>query len=295
MLIDVSHYQGAIDWTRADPVIDGAYVKVTEGVAAVDARWSANHAGAAAGGRPVGGYHFADGADPVAEANHFADEYLAAAWQLDPVLDAEVPAVTAAWVAAFRTQLRARLAAAGRPTRFRLYTSYAYLTGQLTPSGWIDPGSTIWAARYAAALDWSHPRLVLWQNTSAAAVPGVLGDVDADQYMNGWTPAADQGAPVTAPTAQDIANAILDTPITRQGTGEAGTTSFRTILAWTDYAWALGRAETDAQAQAVLAAFKTLSTPTVDTAGLAAALAPLLTVAEGAALIAALKAQFSLT
>jgi hypothetical protein len=34
---------------------------------------------------------------------------------------------------------------------------------------------------------------VLWQNTSAATIPGVLGSVDEDRFMHGWTPAADQG------------------------------------------------------------------------------------------------------
>lgn len=98
--------------------------------------------------------------------------------------------------------------------------------------------------------------------------------------------------PMTAPTPQQIASAILDTPITRAGAGETGTTSLRTILAWTDYAWSLGRVETDAQAQQVLAAFKTLTTATVDVQALAAALGPLLSADEGAALVAALKTQF---
>jgi hypothetical protein len=193
MLIDVSNHQGTIDWHRTDPAIDGAYVKVTEGTGYTDPFWPANHAGAVAGGKPVGAYHFATGADPVVEANHFADQHLRAAWQLDPVLDAEVPAVGWAWVVAFRAQFRKRTGV----SRFRLYTSTGYLTGQLNPANWIDAASTIWAAHYAAAIGWSHPQLVLWQNTNAATIPGVLGNVDADQFMNGWTPASDRGADMT--------------------------------------------------------------------------------------------------
>lgn len=193
MLIDVSHFQGAINWSQTDPVIDGAYVKVTEGSSNVDPNWVTNHAGVVAGGKPVGAYHFADGGDPVTEANHFADQYLAASWQLDPVLDAEVPAMTPSWVGTFRAQFRART----RRQRFRVYTSHSYLTGQLNPAGWIDPQTTIWAARYASSLGWNHPALVLWQNTDAANIPGILGSVDGDQFMNGWTPAADQGGDMT--------------------------------------------------------------------------------------------------
>jgi hypothetical protein len=196
MLIDVSNHQGTINWAQTDPAIDGAYVKVTEGTGYTDPYWPADHAGAVAGGKPVGAYHFADGADPVAEANHFADQYLRAAWQLDPVLDAEVPAVGALWVRAFRAQFRARTGKA----RFRLYASTGYLASQLNPANWIDAASTIWAAHYAATIGWNHPQLVLWQNTSAATIPGILGSVDADQYQNGWTPAADQGGNVTTPS-----------------------------------------------------------------------------------------------
>jgi GH25 family lysozyme M1 (1,4-beta-N-acetylmuramidase) len=201
MLIDVSHYQGAVNWTQTRPAIQGAYIKVTEGSTNVDGMWVANHANATAAGVLTGAYHFADGGDPVVEANHFADQYQRAAWQLDPVLDAEIAKITAAWIVAFRAQFRARTGVA----RFRVYSSLSLLTGALNPAGWIDAHTTIWAARYHSSLGWTHPQLVLWQNTSAATVPGVLGSVDADQYQNGWTPAADQGGNVTDPLETNIA------------------------------------------------------------------------------------------
>src|SRR5438067_8684636 len=108
MLIDVSHYQGTINWGQAASYIQGAYVKLTEGTSYVDAPWRTNHDGATAAGLPVGCYHFADLADPVAEANHFADQYVTAPWQLRPVLDIETAGASGSWIRAFRAQFRAR-------------------------------------------------------------------------------------------------------------------------------------------------------------------------------------------
>lgn len=58
--IDVSHYQGKIDWTRVarEGNIAYAYVKATEGGDLVDDRHAINIAGARHAGIKVGSYHF---------------------------------------------------------------------------------------------------------------------------------------------------------------------------------------------------------------------------------------------
>lgn len=58
--IDVSHYQGKIDWTRVarEGDIAYAYVKATEGADLVDDRHALNIAGARQAGVKVGSYHF---------------------------------------------------------------------------------------------------------------------------------------------------------------------------------------------------------------------------------------------
>lgn len=254
MLIDVSHYQGTINWAQlAAAGVDGAYVKVTDGASGVDANWQTNHAGARAAGIPVGPYHFAEGGNSSAEAAHFASVW-PAGWDLHPVLDYEIAGVNAAWLTAFRSDFRADTGF--QP--FRVYASQGSLVGALNPAGWIDAQTTIWAARYAPTLGWDHPQLVLWQNTSAATVPGVLGHVDVDQFMHGWTPAADQGGPV-ALTQNDITaitNAILfDTKIA----GPNGDTpySLNDMVYWTNqYANQIPGVDTDVKTSAstVLAA-----------------------------------------
>lgn len=215
MLIDISHFQGVINWSATDPAIDGAYIKVTEGTSNVDAQWAANHSGTTLHGKPAGAYHFADLGNAVAEANHFADQYTQASWQLHPVLDIETNGATAAWIVAFRNQFRARTGSQA----FRVYSSLSLLTGALNPANWIDSNTTIWAARYNNTLGWNHPQLVLWQNTSSANIPGVVGHVDDDQFMNGWTPSVDTGGSSTTPTPPPSSGG--GTPVT--GTIPAGT------------------------------------------------------------------------
>lgn len=57
--IDVSHYQGDIDWQAvAGQEIDFAYIKATEGSSHVDERFAENIAGAREAGMSAGAYHF---------------------------------------------------------------------------------------------------------------------------------------------------------------------------------------------------------------------------------------------
>lgn len=224
MLIDVSHFQGAINWAQTDPAIDGAYIKITEGSSSVDAQWSANHSGTTLHGKPAGAYHFADLGNPVTEANHFANIYLQASWQLHPVLDIETNGATANWIVQFRNQFRARTGKQG----FRVYSSLSLLEGALNPANWIDANTTIWAARYNSTLGWNHPQLVLWQNTSSATVPGVVGHVDDDQFMNGWTPAVDQQGSQGA-----VNDMLLSDEITNPQTGKP-LDSVNNTLGWID-------------------------------------------------------------
>jgi GH25 family lysozyme M1 (1,4-beta-N-acetylmuramidase) len=99
--IDVSHYQGAINWSSVKNAgIQFAFCKATEGVDFVDSRFTANMSGAIAAGIPIGPYHFArpdsfktNPLDPVNEANDFVDAiqsyYNGASLVLRPVLDLE--------------------------------------------------------------------------------------------------------------------------------------------------------------------------------------------------------------
>ena len=90
--IDVSHWQGAIDWPRvADDGVAFAFIKATEGGDYVDPRFAANWAGAAQAGVMRGAYHFyRPQPDAAAQAEHFLRTVQLRAGDLPPVLDVEV-------------------------------------------------------------------------------------------------------------------------------------------------------------------------------------------------------------
>lgn len=213
-LIDVASYQGRPDWNAVrNAAVNGMYEKLTEGTGYVNPYWTDNWNGAGSAGLPRGAYHFADLGDPVAEANHFADVYLSVPrWELVPVLDDEKNGATGQWVQRFRQQFRNRTGRAW----FRVYSGQALLAGSLNPDGWFDAQTSIWAARYAAGLGWDHAGLELWQNSSSANIPGVLGHVDTDQGLHGWTVATDLARMgITAPLPPPPPNpAPLPHPIT---------------------------------------------------------------------------------
>ena len=92
--IDVSHHQGAIDWSQvAGAGTRFAFAKATEGRSYVDPTYATNKAGAALSGVVFGAYHFArpdDTAnDAILEADHFVDVALLEPGDLVPVLDIE--------------------------------------------------------------------------------------------------------------------------------------------------------------------------------------------------------------
>jgi GH25 family lysozyme M1 (1,4-beta-N-acetylmuramidase) len=89
--IDVSKYQGDIDWTRVrDAGIRFAYLKVSEGGDHVDDRFYDNWEGAAAAGVPRGAYHFIYWCRLASEqAVWFTHAVPQDRTQLPPVLDLE--------------------------------------------------------------------------------------------------------------------------------------------------------------------------------------------------------------
>lgn len=90
--VDVSAYQGKIDWQALVAQDVGfAYIKATEGSGTVDSRYDANWAGAKNAGLPAGAYHFFS-FDSSAEAQ--AENFIAAVPAYDgalpPAIDIEL-------------------------------------------------------------------------------------------------------------------------------------------------------------------------------------------------------------
>ncbi len=129
--IDVSHHQGAINWTTVKNAgIQFAFCKATEGVDFEDVNFDTYMAGAIAAGVPIGPYHFARlnsgetiPTDAIDEANDFVDAiqgyYSSSAMILRPVLDLEtlpdppvspsIKGYTSEWVRDFCNTVEGRL------------------------------------------------------------------------------------------------------------------------------------------------------------------------------------------
>jgi GH25 family lysozyme M1 (1,4-beta-N-acetylmuramidase) len=192
--IDVSHYQGAINWTAVrNAGIRFAFIKATEGTSYLDPRFDTNYVAAYNAGVIRGAYHFAR---PAASSGAAQADFLAnngGAWSADSrtlpaALDLEAgchglsQSAMRGWIQSFLDRYRART---GRHAVIYTTTSWwSTCTGN-----WSGPWSTspLWIARWASSpgtLPAGAPFWSFWQYTSTGSVPGISGNVDRD-YWNG--------------------------------------------------------------------------------------------------------------
>lgn len=184
--IDVSKYQGAIDWNSvAAQGYSFAFVKIGSSKSGVDPYFAANMLGANAAGMRVGGYIYSyatsvEGA--VAEAT-FAVEALQnvpvsfpIAFDLEDEVQKSIPpAVQQQMVNAFCTVIEN---AGYYPM---VYTYKNWFMTRLGPTMYDQ-----WVAQYAEACDYPGP-FTVWQATSNGAVPGIGGRVDVNYLYKDYS------------------------------------------------------------------------------------------------------------
>jgi lysozyme len=193
--IDVSHHNGAVDWTavaRAGLVF--ALVKATEGATFTDHLFGDNWARIKAAGLMRGAYHFFRPAAPVAEQ---ADRFLATMGDLGPgdlppVLDIEEAGVGRdEWAdlppaervpAALAWLDRVEQACGRKPI---VYTRRGFVREKFGAPGALS-GYPLWVAHYTKAPGPSVPagwdKWTIWQYTETGAVKGVPGKFDLDRF-----------------------------------------------------------------------------------------------------------------
>jgi GH25 family lysozyme M1 (1,4-beta-N-acetylmuramidase) len=190
--IDVSHWQGSIDWRTVRAAGVGfAYLKASEGTSFVDDRYALNRFLARTAGVPAGAYHFArpsaNKGDATAEADHFLDTAAPQPGDLLPVLDLEDDGgldsdSLTVWTLQFVARVRERLGIAPM-----VYVSPSFwrtsLDGALVIAGW---GSPLWIAHWRTASPdipargWQGRGWTVWQWSSRGLVSGITGEVDLD-------------------------------------------------------------------------------------------------------------------
>jgi len=183
--VDVSDYQGAVDW----PAVAGAGVrfaiaKATEGAGFVAETFARNWAGIRTAGLTRGAYHFFRPlVPPEIQAKHFLATVAPGPDDLPPALDVEVrdgvaaPAV----IRRMRQWLYAVEAATGRTPL--IYASAGFLDGLGDLRGFSK--YPLWIADYggsAPVIPRGWRTYTLWQHTSSGTVRGIEGPVDLDVF-----------------------------------------------------------------------------------------------------------------
>ena len=197
--IDVSHYQGTINWPQVAGSSTFAFEKATEGKTLVDLTYPVNRMGAESVGVKVGAYHFARpagsgdaaiSADAITQADFFLSIAQPQPGELPPVLDLEVtgglkPPDLLTWASAWLEEVYARTG-----VRALVYTSPNFWKNSLADTGVpaLD-GTPLWVAHWTTATaplvpagNWGGVGWSFWQWSSHANVPGIATQVDRDRF-----------------------------------------------------------------------------------------------------------------
>jgi lysozyme len=185
--IDVSYYQGTIDWAqvRGDGV-EFAFIRATDGLGYIDSTFEQNWEGARAQGILRGAYQFfRPNQNPVAQADLLLQKLAAVTpGELSPVIDVEAsgglgPAAVAEAVRAWVDRVRPAI---GREPI--IYTYFSFWRDQVGGADFTT--SPLWHAHWTTGpcptiappwLDWAF-----WQYTSTGAVAGITGNVDVNRW-----------------------------------------------------------------------------------------------------------------
>jgi GH25 family lysozyme M1 (1,4-beta-N-acetylmuramidase) len=193
--IDVSHYQGTVDWTSvATAGKRFAILQATDGETCLDPMYATHHGSARAAGMLVTAYHFAEPSSSPGEAVLQADWYVNNAallpGDLVPALDLERTGGLSAgelqaWVGAWLGEVYAKLG-----VRPMIYSSPNFWTTSMGDTTmFADQGySVLWIAHWGTssptvpAANWGGHGWTFWQYTSTGSTAGISGRVDLDRY-----------------------------------------------------------------------------------------------------------------
>jgi GH25 family lysozyme M1 (1,4-beta-N-acetylmuramidase) len=236
--IDVSHWQGTIDW----PTVAGkggkkfAFMKATEDTNFVDSQYRTNHAAARAVGIRTGAYHFAQPStstvDAIAQADWFVAHIGLTAGDLFPVLDLETrngltDAQLISWVQAFMNEVYVKTGIKGI-----IYVSPSFWSSYMNDTTWFAANgyTVLWIAHWFVSSprtpgsNWGGKGWTFWQYSDCGKVPGIGSGkscVDLDRYngldMTRVTYAPDFGVGVTSATSQLPTSTGGSTPSTTTG------------------------------------------------------------------------------
>lgn len=196
--IDVSHYQGAINWSSVKSAgIKFAYIKATESTTYKDPAFNANYLNAYNAKVIRGAYHFARPSlsSGAAQAGYFAAN--GGAWSRDNLtlpgmLDLEAgcsgksTSAMRTWILDFYNTYKAKT---GRDVV--IYTSPSWWNSCTGAWGGMSAKSPLFVAHWTTAasptIPSGFPYWTFWQYTDSGSVSGISGAVDRDRFSGDST------------------------------------------------------------------------------------------------------------
>lgn len=188
--IDVSRYQGDVDWSRVGAAgITFAYIKATEGADVADTHFARNWAGARQAGMPRGAYHFYYFCrSAIEQAVWFVRQVPKEPGALPPVLDMEWNHASRTCrhrpgAEAVRREMRAYLDHVGRHYGRRPVV-YATVDFYRDNELWRLEGQEFWLRSVAGHPSTTYPGQDwrFWQYTGTGLVSGIVGRTDINVF-----------------------------------------------------------------------------------------------------------------
>lgn len=216
LVIDVSQFQGTIDWKTVAPQVSAAIIRLgyrgygSAGTLTTDPKWKENIEGAIAAGLPVGAYWCSQAlsdAEALEEARYCISKLHGYNLTYPILLDSETMGPNASGRAdkigkARRTQYGLTWARAMRDAGYivGLYCSESWYTAEIDGYAFDDDGFDIWIAKYSQYAP--KYRCDAWQFTSTARIDGISTNVDQNHVYKDY---GDDGG-----ISDTIANGVAD-------------------------------------------------------------------------------------
>ncbi len=190
--IDVSKYQGNIDWAAVrDSGVQFAWIKSTEGGDRIDSKFQANFEEAKEAGVPRGAYHFVYWCRPWQEQMAWFEQNVPVEPDmLPPVLDVELtPTSPTCRRTLYREEtvreMRAMLEEMERHYGRKpvIYSTVDFYAGILAGGALNDFPIWVRSTKYHPAVRYAGRKWHFWQYQSDAHVDGIRGHVDRNAFF----------------------------------------------------------------------------------------------------------------
>jgi lysozyme len=189
--IDVSKYQGDIDWDKVKASgVKFVWIKATEGGDHTDEKFAANWAGAKAAGIPHGAYHFVYWCrSPAEEIAWFEQNVPVEDDALPPVLDVEPTPDSPtcrrhlereSTIADMKIMLEEMERHYGR--RPVIYTSVDFYEAILADGAFPDYQLWVRSTRHHPSVRYGSRKWHFWQFQADGYTPGIVGHVDQNAF-----------------------------------------------------------------------------------------------------------------